>query len=359
MLSVEKPVTDHQTPQPPPRLGPWPHRLAWLLACATFPLILVGATVTGYGAGMSVPDWPTTYGYWFYPLKLWIVVWDLFLEHGHRMLAEFVVGPLTIALTVLVWRSDRRTWMRGLVLAALAGVIFQGTLGGLRVIADQRLLARIHGCTAPLFFTLCAVLAAVTSRRWPSGIRGPVHFSARIRLLWALVLAIYLEIVLGTQLRVPSIAVGGNWFQLLVWVKVINAALIAAGLAWLWLETRRSGGLSHVSFDETGTVPLAGAQRMLATRVRLLAVLFMLQIILACATWVTHYGWPAWFSRYFTTINYTVVETGRWQVVLTTLHVGAGSLCLALAATILLWSYVAGTRRVPSASYGTRRVPAT
>ena len=190
---------------------PWPHRLAWLLVCATLGLLLVGAAVTGYGAGMSVPDWPTTYHYWFYPLRDWIRVWDLFLEHGHRLLAQ-LVGAITVALAAVLWKVDRRRAVRALVLAAVLGVIVQGTIGGLRVIADQRLLARVHGCIAPLFFTLAAALVPVTSRRWltapgalPSAAAGRLR-----RLLWALAAAFYAEIVLGTQLRVPSPVVGGS-----------------------------------------------------------------------------------------------------------------------------------------------------
>src|SRR5688500_19974152 len=39
------------------------HTLALLTAAATFPLIFMGGLVTSHGAGMSVPDWPNTYGY--------------------------------------------------------------------------------------------------------------------------------------------------------------------------------------------------------------------------------------------------------------------------------------------------------
>ena len=71
--------------------SPWPHRLAVLLVCATFPLIWVGGLVTTYDAGMAVPDWPTTYGYnlFLYPWQTWLAgPWDLFIEHGHRLLGS-------------------------------------------------------------------------------------------------------------------------------------------------------------------------------------------------------------------------------------------------------------------------------
>ncbi|MBI3191706.1 MAG: cytochrome oxidase assembly protein, partial [Pedosphaera parvula] len=38
-------------------------RFALLTALATLVLIGVGGLVTSHGAGMAVPDWPTSYGY--------------------------------------------------------------------------------------------------------------------------------------------------------------------------------------------------------------------------------------------------------------------------------------------------------
>src|SRR5438132_1897116 len=80
--------------------SPWPHRWAVALACATFPLLWVGGLVTTTKAGMAVPDWPNTYGYnlFLYPWQTWLAgPWDLFVEHGHRMLAASI-GLLTIGL---------------------------------------------------------------------------------------------------------------------------------------------------------------------------------------------------------------------------------------------------------------------
>ena len=125
----------------------------------------MGGTVTTYDAGMAVPDWPTTYSYWFYPVKLWLAVWDVFLEHGHRLLAQ-LAGLLAIALAVAPVAARRSE------VDAVDGVAdrgrrdSQGVLGGFRVLIDDRLLARVHGCTAPLYFGLCAAVVAWTSRAW-------------------------------------------------------------------------------------------------------------------------------------------------------------------------------------------------
>ena len=44
-----------------------------LTAVATFLLLGLGGLVTSHEAGMSVPDWPTSYGYNMFalPIKFW------------------------------------------------------------------------------------------------------------------------------------------------------------------------------------------------------------------------------------------------------------------------------------------------
>src|SRR5215212_6449864 len=153
------------------RTSPWPHRSAVALACATFPLVWVGGLVTTTDAGMAVPDWPNTYGYnlFLYPWQSWLAgPWDLFVEHGHRMLAA-LVGIITIGMLFVLMRLERRNWVRGTGFAALALVMFQGALGGMRVLFDERTLAMLHGMTGPLFFGITVALAVITSRTWLSG----------------------------------------------------------------------------------------------------------------------------------------------------------------------------------------------
>src|SRR2546428_13790801 len=62
------------------------HRVALLTACATFPLIFMGGLVTSHQAGMSVPDWPNSYGYnmFLFPPRLWIG--GILYEHTHRLM---------------------------------------------------------------------------------------------------------------------------------------------------------------------------------------------------------------------------------------------------------------------------------
>src|SRR5258706_16140226 len=64
------------------------HWFAVLTAFVTFLLIGLGGLVTSHGAGMSVPDWPKTYGYnmFAFPISKW--VGGIFYEHTHRLLAS-------------------------------------------------------------------------------------------------------------------------------------------------------------------------------------------------------------------------------------------------------------------------------
>src|SRR6476660_375976 len=138
----------------------WPYRLAVALALVTFPLIWVGGLVTTYDAGMAVPDWPGTYGYNLlrYPWQTWVAgPWDLFIEHGHRLLGASA-GLVAIALVISTWVTSSSPRMRWCAAGLLLFVILQGVLGGLRVLLDARTIALLHGCTGPLFFAAAAVV---------------------------------------------------------------------------------------------------------------------------------------------------------------------------------------------------------
>src|SRR3954453_23484203 len=115
------------------RYNPWLHRIALLTAAATFPLIFMGGLVTSHGAGMSVPDWPNTYGYnmFLFPPRLW--TGNILYEHTHRLYAS-MVGLLTIVLAATAWFTEPRRWVRWLGVSCLGVVILQGVPGGLRVV---------------------------------------------------------------------------------------------------------------------------------------------------------------------------------------------------------------------------------
>ena len=141
------------------------HWFAVLTAVATFLLLGAGGLVTSHGAGMSVPDWPNSYGYnmFLFPPSKWIG--GIFYEHTHRLWAT-VVGLLTTVLAVWLWLKDSRSWMKWLGVAAFFGVVAQGVLGGLRVTLNMDNLGIFHGVIAQAFFALVCAIALFTSRFW-------------------------------------------------------------------------------------------------------------------------------------------------------------------------------------------------
>src|SRR5271170_8100003 len=100
------------------------HRWSILLACSTLLLVVAGGLVTSRDTGLSVPDWPLSYGKLMPPTE-----GGIFYEHGHRMIAT--VGLFTIVSLVWLLRVEDRRWMKWLGVAALIAVIAQGVLGGL------------------------------------------------------------------------------------------------------------------------------------------------------------------------------------------------------------------------------------
>ena len=119
------------------------HRFAVATAVATLFLIFAGGLVTSTESGLSVPDWPLSYGRLMPPM-----VGGVFYEHGHRMVAT-AVGILTILLAVWLSRREPRAWVRRLGYAALAAVVAQGVLGGLTVLFLLPMAVSVaHACLA-------------------------------------------------------------------------------------------------------------------------------------------------------------------------------------------------------------------
>lgn len=175
---------------------------AALTAFTTFLLIGLGGLVTSNSAGMSVPDWPNSYGYnmFLFPVNQW--VGGIFYEHTHRLLASFV-GLLTTVLAVWLWLRDSRPWMHWLGIAAFILVIVQGVLGGLRVRWQMDYLGVPHGAVAQLFLVLTCALALFTSRWWWQSAETPtvtVPRGLRSHFLWVTVL-IFLQLMIAATMR--------------------------------------------------------------------------------------------------------------------------------------------------------------
>ena len=283
--------------------------------------------MTTHQAGMAVPDWPSTYGYnlFAYPWQTWIFgPWDLFIEHGHRLLGA-AAGLITIALVIAVHRYDQRRWLRLLCLAALALVVFQGVLGGARVLLDERQLALVHGCVGPAFFALAAALCVFTSRIWRAGPQAPTNEANQKmhRLTFLTLLLVYAQLVIGAHLRhLPAMA-SGEVFRAALFFHLFMAAAVVVHVVLLnvrmWRSRPRIGALYRPAL--------------------LLAALAAVQVLLGSGAYVVKYSWPAWLADFQFAAAYIVQARSPLQSTVVTAHVATGSLILAVSTVLALRSF--------------------
>ncbi|MGA3007031.1 MAG: COX15/CtaA family protein [Opitutaceae bacterium] len=162
-----------------------------------FVLICLGAFTTSIGAGMAFPDWPLSDGS-LNPAG-WLHNLSMFAEHSHRLTAG-VMSLLTLALAFWLWRREARAWLRILAVFAVALVLAQAVVGGLRVLLDHwhvpmvdtslgRLFAMLHACLAQGFLCLLVAIALASSRAWLEG-KDLTVFAAGTRKLGAVCCAL-------------------------------------------------------------------------------------------------------------------------------------------------------------------------
>ncbi|MGE5303720.1 MAG: COX15/CtaA family protein [Alphaproteobacteria bacterium] len=280
----------------------WSHRTAVVLACATFPLLFIGGLVTSKGAGLAVPDWPTTFGYnmFLYPWSK--MVGNIFYEHSHRLVASSV-GLLTVALALTLWFREGRNWLRWLGIAALALVVVQGVVGGLRVILLEHTLAIIHAAFAQAFFAVTVSLVVFTSTGWSHNRQsGTLADGARLRrLCMSTTAVIYLQSVFGAILRHTGERLDAHLFF---------AAVVAVHVALIVIRVMRS----HAQ------------QLKLARPACLLGVLLLVQLFLG-------------ISSYLGKFTSAVSLTAGSVVLLTTSHLAIGALMLASSLVLTLNCY--------------------
>ncbi len=172
-------------------------------ALSTLLLICVGGLVTSHGAGMAVPDWPTTFGYnmFLFPISKWIG--GIFYEHTHRLVASGV-GFLTTILAAWLWIKEERRWLRWLGVIAFFAVVLQGVLGGLRVTLYKQELGIFHAALAQLFLVLVCAIALFLSKRWSAMMEQAqsVRFHPRFQpLVLVSTILILGQLVLGATMR--------------------------------------------------------------------------------------------------------------------------------------------------------------
>lgn len=145
--------------------SPWAARFVAVAAAATIFLISVGGTVTGFQAGLAVPDWPSSYGYNMFLLPLSRMTGGIYFEHSHRLFGA-LVGFTTVIIAIYVQLRAPRAAYKLAGWAALLMVIVQGVMGGLRVTEINIYLAIIHGVFAQLILSVLFCLATSLRPEW-------------------------------------------------------------------------------------------------------------------------------------------------------------------------------------------------
>jgi len=180
------------------------HLYAVLVALSTAVLIFAGGLVTSTGSGLSVPDWPTTYGWSMFTFPLDKMVGGIRFEHTHRLIAS-TVGFLILMLAVWLRLAEPRQWVRRRGYVALGAVITQGILGGITVLwflPDPISIA--HASLAQLVFCLTIAIALATSPGWKRAYsaHGPVPDDRILqKIATATTILVYVQILVGATMR--------------------------------------------------------------------------------------------------------------------------------------------------------------
>ncbi|MSR78143.1 MAG: hypothetical protein EXS63_07990 [Candidatus Omnitrophica bacterium] len=177
--------------------------ILYLFSCALtfciFLLIIAGGLVTSKEAGLSVPDWPLSYGKMFPPM-----VGNIFWEHGHRMIAG-IVGILTLVFMITVHCLETRPWVKVLSRWMMGAVLLQALLGGLTVLLLLPPAVSIfHATLAQGFFCLAIAMTYFQSVKQGTDqhLRPVPCFTPGLeRLTLITTVLIFIQLILGASVR--------------------------------------------------------------------------------------------------------------------------------------------------------------
>jgi cytochrome c oxidase assembly protein subunit 15 len=294
------------------------HRLFLFATVFTWPLLFVGGLVTTYGVGMAVPDWPTTFGVNMFLYDFVNSAWGVFIEHGHRLYGSAVGLCLLIVAPMLQFSKRVPGRIKTAAWLALAGVIVQGVMGGLRVTRISTSLAMVHGCFGQAFFAFLACLTAWTSRTWArigaeaEEVHGGLVSSRTAKFAVGTVLLVYAQVVAGAWLR-HFPAPGKLYLHGILGIAVV-AVLTILGAKLKREPVAKIGGVRR---SRSILMGLAHAQLLLG-----------------------FFAW--WVMRPFDGIPKRVTD---FSALVRTVHQANGALVLAFAAVTTLWVIRAWTYR--------------
>lgn len=319
----------------------WLTRYATATALATLGLIGLGGLVTSHGAGMAVPDWPTTYGYnmFLFPVSQW--VGGIFYEHTHRLYASGV-GLLTLILAFwLHFRApDRRLARLGWL--ALALVIVQGVLGGIRVSLMKDQIGVFHAALAQAFLVLLALIALGTTRWWRAWIGGGMSSDAgTYRWAAAATVLIFVQLLVGATMRHQHAGLAVPDFPL------------AYGRIWPPSDPDFLHRINALRLDTRDFHPITAFHVHLHMGHRWLAAVLAVVVVVAARRLLRAFGTasvPGRLGIAWMTLLAAQILMGAWTVWsnkaadIATLHVVVGASCLVVGAMATAMARVAVVR---------------
>ncbi len=308
-------------------------RFSKLLCASTFFLIFLGALVKSTESGLSVPDWPTTYGHFMFSFPVDQMVGGIKYEHTHRMAAS-IVGLMSLSLCIWLFCSGFSLWIKRLGLIAFLMVVAQGILGGLTVKFFLPVwLSTFHGVLAQTFFLVTVLLCYATSverhHRW--NIDEETYNSKFMRFVLIFVGMVFVQLILGNLMRhtesglaIPDFpTMAGGWWpfsqealqRINAWrfehnlepVKMGQVHLHFLHRFWAFLILAKLFLINQMAYQKCLDKPLV------MKTLFWLNMVVMLQIMLGIGTVLMHK-----------------------EVVTTTLHVACGALVLALSFLLFL-----------------------
>jgi cytochrome c oxidase assembly protein subunit 15 len=287
------------------------HWFAAFTAFCTFLLIIAGALVTSHDAGLSVPDWPTSFGHWPVTYSYFQVplAGGVLYEHGHRIFAQFI-GVLTIVLAVWTWRADSRPWIRKLGVAALGIVVAQGVLGGLTVLHFLPwAISTAHAALGQTFFCIAVTITLFTGRNWTGSATGESAIPSETTagndastgvLAWISVAAVFVQLILGAAFRHHGIKLLPHLISAVVVTVVLSTTVIRV--------------MKHYAEVD-----------QLRRPANILLLLLLTQLTLGFASYITRVDWGMGGPH-----------PGLALVIATVLHVAVGALLLATAVVLAI-----------------------
>jgi cytochrome c oxidase assembly protein subunit 15 len=284
------------------------HNLSLILMIFTLVLVAAGGLVTSTGSGLSVPDWPLSFGKLFPAM-----VGGVQYEHTHRVIAG-VVLLLTMGLAWIA-RRDVPGFLKLLAWLGLALVLLQALLGGLTVLLLLPIpVSVLHACLGQSFFALTVAMW------WLSG-RADISNAAP---------------------SADPLSAGADAQR---WAGRIALTILLIQL-FLGAYVRHSGGraiVEHIggAFAVTAAVAvLAILTRVIYAADRQLRNASMILLALLAAQIALGYGSFVW-----TVLRPVGVNRPLDQVLITTAHQTTGALILAFSMVLTLASETTRTAR--------------